>query len=65
MKEVVCLLIANEGALPAQWRDHPLHGQFDGCRECHAGGDLLLIYRLPNDEWIIFVRAGTHAELFE
>ncbi|NMF91415.1 hypothetical protein GPA26_23410 [Aromatoleum petrolei] len=28
------------------------------------GGDLLLIYRLSG-EVIIFVRAGTHSELFE
>ena len=61
----MCLLMANEGVLSAEWRDHPLHGRFEGYRECHAGGDLLLIYRLPDDEWIIFVRAGTHAELLK
>ena len=30
----------------------------------HIGGDFLLIYRLDSDA-IIFVRAGTHSELFE
>ena len=37
-------------------------------RECHVGGDFLLIYRLEQQgkqEMIVFVRAGTHAELFE
>lgn len=36
--------------------------------ERHIGGDFLLIYRLDGEapnEAIIFVRAGTHAELFE
>ena len=38
-------------------------------RECHIGGDFLLIYRIddtdrPNGS-IYFARAGTHAELFE
>ena len=33
-------------------------------RECHIGGDFLLIYRL-DENTIIFVRAGTHSDLFE
>lgn len=65
LKEVMCLLIANEGPLPAEWLDHPLKANWNGYRECHAGGDLLLIYKLAEDDSIVFVRAGTHAELFE
>ncbi|ATM97871.1 type II toxin-antitoxin system mRNA interferase toxin, RelE/StbE family [Yersinia frederiksenii] len=37
-------------------------------RECHVGGDFLLIYKLSNHgkiNQIVFVRTGTHAELFE
>lgn len=59
------LLIANEGSLPAEWQDHALKGQWEGYRECHAGGDLLLIYKLPDDQTVLFVRTGTHAALFE
>lgn len=65
LKEAMCLLMANEGPLTPEWVDHPLHGRFEGYRECHAGGDLLLVYRLPDDAWIIFVRAGTHSELLD
>ena len=66
LKEVMGLLIANEGPLPAEWKDHALQGVLSGYRECHAGGDLLLMYSLAeDDQQIIFVRAGTHAELFE
>lgn len=65
LKEAMTLLIGNEGALGAEWADHPLKGEWSGYRECHAGGDLLLIYQLPDDETVIFVRAGTHSELFE
>jgi mRNA interferase YafQ len=32
-------------------------------RECHIGGDFLLVYQLENNT-INFVRAGTQAELF-
>lgn len=66
LREAMVLLISNEEPLPAEWKDHPLKGQWIDHRECHAGGDLLLIYRLANgDKEITFVRAGTHSELFE
>ena len=65
LKEAMSLLVANEEPLPAEWRDHPLKGGWEGYRECHAGGDLLLVYRLPDDQTVVFVRAGSHAELFQ
>jgi len=59
-------LIARESPLGPEWRDHPLSGEWSGFRECHIGGDFLLIYKLEDDErLVVFVRAGTHAELFE
>ena len=68
LKKVMLLLIENAEPLPEQWLDHPLTGQWSKHRECHIGGDFLLIYKVEKssaDERIIFVRAGTHAELFE
>ena len=68
LKEVMLKLIENTEPLPAEWLDHPLKGQWINHRECHIGGDFLLIYKLDGngmDERIVFVRAGTHAELFE
>jgi len=47
-----------------EWLDHPLKADWADHRECHIGGDFLLIYRLDGNS-IIFVRAGTHSELFE
>jgi len=61
------LLIANDGPLGAKWLDHPLKGNWEGHRECHIGGDFLLAYRLDasgKHGLIVFVRTGTHAELF-
>lgn len=58
------LLLANDGPLPAEWFDHELQGEWADHRECHAKGDLLLIYQVDG-EHITFVRLGTHAELFE
>lgn len=64
LKEVMLLLIANDAPLGAEWSDHPLAGGWEGFRECHVGGDFLLIYKLVDDT-ITFTRAGTHAELFD
>ncbi|WP_028311883.1 type II toxin-antitoxin system YafQ family toxin [Derxia gummosa] len=68
LKEVMLLLIANDVPLGPEWLDHSLAGDWADHRECHVGGDSLLIYRLEGTgaaAQIIFVRAGTHAELFE
>ena len=64
LKEVMLLLIANDGPLGPEWLDHPLQGEWADHRECHVGGDFLLIYRADAGS-IVFARAGTHAELFE
>jgi len=67
LKLVMGFLVANNGPLEAEWKDHPLIGDWADHRECHIGGDFLLIYRLsgPKDnETVVFVRAGTHSDLF-
>src|SRR5579864_6813223 len=63
LKEAMVLLIANDAPLGLEWFDHPLKGQWADYRECHIGGDFLLIYQLSGNR-INFVRTGTHAELF-
>lgn len=68
LKEAMLLLIGADAPLSAEWRDHPLKGPWSGYRECHIGGDFLLIYELSETSGageIVFVRAGTHADLFE
>ena len=64
LKEVMLLIIANDRPLPAEWQDHVLKGDWADHRECHVGGDFLLIYQC-NSSIAIFTRAGTHSELFE
>ena len=63
LKEAMMMLIANDGPLPPEWLDHALTGDWAGHRECHIGGDFLLIYQLEANS-INFVRSGTHSELF-
>ena len=63
LKEAMLLVIANSGPLGPEWLDHPLKGDWADHRECHIGGDFLLVY-LIEDDLTVFVRIGTHAELF-
>lgn len=68
LRDAMLLLIANEGPLGPEWLDHELGGQWVGHRECHIGGDFLLAYKLVDSAkhgLVVFVRTGTHAELFE
>ena len=68
LKEAMLRLIANDGPLGPEWLDHPLGGDWEGHRECHIGGDFLLVYKLDDSGkhgLIVFVRAGTHSDLFE
>ena len=63
LKEAMLLLIANDAPLGPEWLDHSLKGAWADHRECHIGGDFLLIYQVEANA-INFVRAGTHSELF-
>jgi mRNA interferase YafQ len=67
LKEAMLLLMGNDGPMPPEWRDHPLKGRWSDCRECHIGGDFLLMYRIVargKEEEVEFLRCGTHADLF-
>ena len=68
LKEAMLLLIANDAPLGPEWFDHPVKGDWSAYRECHIGGDFLLIYAVDDKAGkggaIAFVRAGTHSDLF-
>lgn len=68
LKEAMLLLAANDAPLGPEWKDHDLKGEWADHRECHAGGDFLLVYQIDDSAGksgaIIFVRAGTHSDLF-
>ena len=64
LKDLMLLLVADDAPLPAEYKDHPLQGDWVGYRDCRAAGDVVLIYKLEGDT-VVFVRVGSHAELFE
>jgi mRNA interferase YafQ len=59
----VMALIFQGRALPEEYLDHELTGDWDGSRECHIGGDFLLVYQI-SDDLVTFVDLGSHSELF-
>lgn len=55
--------LINDQPLPEKHRDHALTGDWVDHRDCHIKPDLVLIYRMPNDEVLQLVRLGSHSEL--
>jgi mRNA interferase YafQ len=62
--DAVAGLLSDDKPLPERCRDHGLSGNLKGHRECHLKPDLLLIYKLPDEKTLRFVRMGSHSELF-
>ena len=56
-------MLAADTTLPPRFRDHPMKGEFNDCRDCHVRGDLVLIYRKHGDDVLELVRIGSHATL--
>lgn len=64
MEEIIQKLAKGETLLDKN-KDHPLSGDYTGCRECHITPDWLLIYEIDNGELILYLtRTGTHSDLF-
>ena len=59
----IIVKLCNEVPLEPKNQDHDLHHNWVGHRECHIEPDWLLIYKIEDDS-IIFVRTGSHSELF-
>jgi len=57
--------LIKEQSLEAKHCDHPLKGAWKGFRDCHVMSDWVLIYKVDKEKKkIVFVRVGTHSELF-
>lgn len=62
----VITMLANGETLPAKYRDHPLHGDRRGYRDCHIQGDWVLIYKLDKGALVLILsETGTHADILE
>ncbi len=56
--------LAEGEGLPPEAKDHLLLGEWQGYREFHVSGDILVIYK-DDGESISLARVGSHSQLFE
>ena len=57
--------LVNQHPLESSYHDHALTGDLKGHRDCNIEPDWLLIYRIDSAlQVIIFIRTGSHADLF-
>ncbi len=60
--------LANGKKLEVRYKDHSLNDNkyYKGCRECHIEPDWLLVYKIINNELILYlVETGSHSDLFD
>lgn len=69
LKDVIRLVLRNDAAsleeLRRRHRMHDLKGAWRGAKECHVAnvGDWLCVWQIV-DEFAVFLRTGTHDEIF-
>ncbi len=64
--EPIIEILSSGKKLGAEYQDHALHGEYNGYRECHVRGNILLIYKIEGMILVLILfDIGTHAQLFE
>ena len=57
--------LSRRETLPPKNKDHALHNNWAGFRECHIAPDWLLIYRIFDEKLVLsLTRTGSHSDLF-
>lgn len=65
--EYIIEKLASGQKLDAKYKDHNLSDNkyYKGCRECHIEPDWLLVYKIIDNELILYlVETGSHSDLF-
>ncbi len=44
--------------------DHRLNGSYVGCRSINVSGDMRMVYKLIDEDTALFVKIGSHSELY-
>jgi len=64
LNKVINTLSAGQ-VLEEKYKDHALKGSMEEFRECHLKPDLLLVYKIYQNQLILeLIRLGKHSELF-
>lgn len=63
--EVITCLV-NRTTLPEKYKDHQLTGNLKDFRDCHVKNDLVLLYRISEDDGTLELHYfDTHSEVFK
>lgn len=60
--------LQNDEPLDVRCRDHGLHGNYEGYRECHVHPDLLLVYSKGSEGELLILtlyRLSSHTNIFD
>ncbi len=64
--ETVIIFLKENKSLPEKFKGHQLKGKLKEYRECHVRPDLLLIYKiLENELLLVLVDVGSHSYIFK
>ena len=66
--KIVVTKLQKDGLLDAKYRDHDLHGNYNGYRECHIRPDLLLVYKKGSEGELLILtlyRISSHTNIFD
>ncbi len=63
--EEVLEMLRKGKKLSPELKNHKLKGNFSNCFECHVKSDILLVYKIKDNELIILLlRLGSHSDIF-
>ena len=59
-------ILITKQSLPKEAKDHFLTGEWKDCKEFHIGGDVVVIYRIDEENNTLqLIRIGSHSQLFK
>lgn len=64
----IIIKLQKDEILDEKFRDHELHGNYAGFRECHVHPDLLLVYKKGSENEILILtlyRISSHTNIFD
>lgn len=63
--EIIIECIRHGSILDRKYKDHALHGVWNGYRECHVKPDVLLLYEVDKQMSLVtLINIGSHSEVF-
>ena len=58
------LILFFDNPYHAKLKNHPLKGKWYGYRSINISGDIRAVYKLNDDEEVIFITIGSHSQLY-